>query len=192
MNHTLTRQRVQRICTDGVLIALYFVLTTFSLRMGNLRITFASLIVIVATLLFSTLDACLIAMLGELLNQVLQYGLTVTTPMWLLPPAIRALVLGLFFYVARKFGIFSPARKPVLMYAACITAALCTTFANTLATYIDSKLFHYYSFAYVFGDLLLRIGTGVLTAVIMATIAMPLVTLLRPVFSKRKATSTQS
>ena len=72
MNHTLTRQRVQRICTDGVLIALYFVLTTFSLRMGNLRITFASLIVIVATLLFSTLDACLIAMLGELLNQVLQ------------------------------------------------------------------------------------------------------------------------
>ena len=178
MNHTLTQQRVQRICTDGVLIALYFVLTTFSLRMGNLRITFASLI--------------LIAMLGELLNQVLQYGLTVTTPMWLLPPAIRALVLGLFFYVARKFGIFSPARKPVLMYAACITAALCTTFANTLATYIDSKLFHYYSFAYVFGDLLLRIGTGVLTAVIMATIAMPLVTLLRPVFSKWKTTSTQS
>ena len=146
MNHTLTQQRVQRICTDGVLVALYFVLTTFSLRMGNLRITFASLIVIVATLLFSTLDACLIAMLGELLNQVLQYGLTVTTPMWLLPPAIRALVLGLFFYVARKFGIFSPARKPVLMYAACITAALCTTLANTLATYIDSKLFHYYSF----------------------------------------------
>ena len=108
MNHTLTQQRVQRICTDGVLIALYFVLTTFSLRMGNLRITFASLIVIVATLLFSTLDACLIAMLGELLTQVLQYGMTVTTPMWLLPPAIRALVLGLFFYVARKFGIFSP------------------------------------------------------------------------------------
>lgn len=52
MNHTLTRQRVQRICTDGVLIALYFVLTTFSLRMGNLRITFASLIVIVGNIAF--------------------------------------------------------------------------------------------------------------------------------------------
>ena len=45
--------------------------------------------------------------------------------------------------------------------------------------WLDSVLYGYYSFAYVFGDFVYRAGVGVLNAAAMATIALPLVLMLR-------------
>lgn len=50
---------------------------------------------------------------------------------------------------------------------------------NTLVNWLDSVLYGYYSFAYVFGDFVYRAGVGVLNAAAMATIALPLVLMLR-------------
>ena len=55
-------------------------------------------------------------------------------------------------------------------YATCICAALVTTVGNTLVNWLDSVLYGYYSFAYVFGDFVYRAGVGVLNAAAMATI----------------------
>ena len=45
--------------------------------------------------------------------------------------------------------------------------------------YLDSVIMGYYSFAYVFGSALIRICSGILTAVVVSTVAIPLVRLLR-------------
>ena len=44
---------------------------------------------------------------------------------------------------------------------------------------VDAWVNHYYSRAYVFGELLYRLGSGVLIAVIVATAALPMAVLLR-------------
>ena len=70
-------------------------------------------------------------------------------------------------------------RRPVLGYAVCVLAALCTTAANTAVIALDAWIYHYYSRAYVFGELVYRLGSGVLIAVIVATVALPMSALLR-------------
>ena len=60
-----------------------------------------------------------------------------------------------------------------------VGAALLTTAANTVAIWLDSVFWGYYSFAYVFGATASRLVAGVVTAVLMATASIPLVRMLR-------------
>ena len=69
--------------------------------------------------------------------------------------------------------------RPVRFYTVCVLAAVVTTAANTAVIWVDSILYGYYTFALVFGSALIRFVTGMITAVLVATVAMPLTTLLR-------------
>ena len=53
------------------------------------------------------------------------------------------------------------------------------TAANTAVIWADSVIYGYYSFAIVFGAAAVRFVTGIIAAVLVATVAMPLVKLLR-------------
>ena len=171
------RIKTQTLCRVAVMAALYVLLNMLSIQAGNLRITFASLPVVVCALLFGPGEAALTALLGEFLNQMLRYGFTATTALWVLPPAVRGLVIGLAARRLRQSARSLEAR-PLTCYGVCILAALCTTVSNTLVIWVDSVLYHYYTFAYVFGDLVLRILTGTATAVVIACVAMPVTLLL--------------
>lgn len=173
-----TKWNVWRLCRTAMLAALYVLLNLVSIKAGNLRITFASLPVVVSALLFGPADAALTALGGEFLNQMLSYGFTPTTALWMIPPAVRGVVIGAAACTLRKTERPLESR-PVLCYAVCILAALGTTAANTAALAIDAKLYGYYTTALVLGDLSWRIVTGTLIAVIITTAALPLTNLLR-------------
>ncbi len=166
------------LCRMAILVALYVLLNMVSIRAGNLRITFASLPVVVSALLFGPLEAALVALFGELANQMLSYGFTATTVLWLIPPAVRGLAVG-----AAAVRLWRGGRplesRPVAGYVVCCLAALATTVTNTLVIWLDSVLYGYYTPVYVFGDLAVRLATGLVAAVIVATVAMPLAGLLR-------------
>ena len=169
---------VRRTCMIGMLAALYLALNLVGFRAWSFHITFASLPVLVGALLFGPVEGMLIALIGEFFNQVLSYGITVTTVLWLIPPAVRGLAVGGAALALGK----GPRRldgRPGLCYGVCMGAALCTTAVNTLVMYLDSVIMGYYSFAYVFGSAVIRIGSGILTAVVVTTAAIPLVRLLR-------------
>lgn len=86
----------RRIALDAMLIALFFVLSSASLRLGNtFKITFDSLACLITAMLFGPLDAFLVGFIGEFLAQVLSYGITATTFLWMLAPALRGLVMGI-------------------------------------------------------------------------------------------------
>lgn len=166
------------LCRVGVLAALYLVLTLVSVRAGNLRLTFASLPVAVSALLFGPGEACTVALLGETLNQFLSYGPTVTTLLWIVPPAVRGLTIGLAARHARRAG--RPLEdRPRVFFAVCLSAAVLTTLANTAAILADSLLYGYYTPAVVFGTLAVRMATGLLTAAAVAVVTPPLARLLR-------------
>ena len=85
----------KKLCYIALLVAVYVLLSmTFTIKTGNLEITFKSLPVVVAALLFGPAAGGLTALLGEFLCQVMMYGLMPTTILWLLPPVVRGLVIG--------------------------------------------------------------------------------------------------
>ena len=152
----------RRLATDAILVALYALLAAFvSIKAGNLRITFASLPIVVCALLYGPADACIVAALGELM-----------------PPVVRALIIGLgaAAFSARGERLEKSLAK---FYLICLAAALATTLANTAVLWLDSVILGYYSYEYVFASFLVRIFTGVVTAVIVSTIAVPVAAALR-------------
>ena len=168
----------RRICLVGMLAALYLALNMVGFKAWSFHITFASLPVIVGSLLFGPVEGMLIAAIGEFFNQLLSYGITVTTVLWLIPPAVRGLVVGGSALLLRNERKHLEDRY-VLCYVVCMAAALCTTAVNTAVMYADSVIMGYYSFGYVFGSAVIRGISGILTAVVVATVAIPLVALLR-------------
>ncbi len=172
-------QGVYRLCRVAMLAALYILLNnTIAIKAGTLRITFASLPVVVSALLFGPGEAALTALVGEAVNQLRNYGLGVTTALWLLPPVVRGTLVGLAARPLRDTE--RPLeRRPALCYAVCILAALCTTAVNTAVTALDAWILHYYSTAYVFGNLAHRSLSGIVVAAVVATVAMPVSSLLR-------------
>lgn len=167
--------KTRTLCRIAILAALYALLTLLSIRAGNLRISFGSLPLVVCALLFGPWQAAAVGLLGEGINQLF-YGLTATTVLWLIPSAVRGILIGL---AAMQFrGRPSLAERPIPCYAVCVAAAIATTLCNTAVIWLDSVLYHYYTFVYVFGDMALRLLTGVVTALVIASLAQPLVRLL--------------
>lgn len=176
----MPKMNVKRMCYAALLAAMYLPLSLYAaVQVGNVRISFGSLPVVVAALLFGPVDAVIVAMVGEFFKQLLTYGVTYTTVLYLIPPALRGLVVGLgALALAARRGRRLEERR-ILCYAVCIAAAICTTVGNTLVNWLDSVLLGYYTPALIFGDLVWRLIVGVINAVLMASLALPLVKVLR-------------
>lgn len=166
-------------CTIAVLAAMYVPLSLFLSVQGpnNLKFSFGSLPVVVAALLMGPVEAALTAFIGEFLKQLLSYGFTATTLLWTIPVMLRGLVIGAAAIRFKRTAKPLTAR-PILCSIVCIAAAVITTAANTLVIWLDSVIYGYYSFAYVFGATAVRFVTGMITSVLVALVAVPLVYLL--------------
>ena len=86
----------RKLAADAVLAAMCAVLGALSLDFGNLKITFESLPVLLAALAFGPLDGLAVGGIGTLIYQLLRYGVSVTTPLWILPYALCGLLVGLY------------------------------------------------------------------------------------------------
>ena len=118
------------------------------------------------------------ALLGEFLCQVMMYGLMPTTILWLLPPVARGLVIGgaaRFFW---KSGCLLESR-PVTCYVVCLVGSFATSCVTTVCLWLDSLIYDYFSFAFVFGSALIRFGKDIVIVAIVTTIVIPLMKLLR-------------
>lgn len=165
--------KAQRIAFDGMLAAVYFALSFLVIDTGTLKFTFTSLAIVVAALVFGPLDACAVAFVGELLYQVIIFGVTATLPIWMVPPVLHALLLGL---CARLLGRQQPlVERTAVCFAACLGCGVLNTLFNTTALYLDSKYWGYYQYHLIFGMALVRIAVGLSTALIVTAVAIPLV-----------------
>lgn len=142
--------KTRQLTMDAVLAAMCAALGSISIDLGNLKFSFESLPVIIGALLFGPVDGVFIGGIGTFMYQFLRYGLTVTTPLWILPYVLCGLVVGLY---ARKRGF----HLDVSQLAFIITLASLLIFVlNTGVLYIDSKVYGYYSFVYIFGTIVPR------------------------------------
>lgn len=173
---------VRRLVLDALLIALFFALSSFSVTILGIKITFASLPGILAAMLFGPIDGFLVGFLGAFLEQMLKFGFTPTTFLWILPPAYRGLLIGLAAIPLKKqmsLDNILSARRPYVYYLVNFVVAVLVSLGNTAAYYVDSKMFHYYTYELIFGVLGLRILNGIVTTALTATIALPILAALK-------------
>ena len=164
MQKTNSQFTVRRIALDAVLIALYVILGFWKIPIGNLlRVNLASFAVVVCAVVFSPLDGLIVGFMGEFLSQVLgPYGLTPTTLLWAAPEAVRGLLLGSIMLLFRRRGMNATQilrSKGIIFFTiACVLTGIIASCVNTLALYVDSKMYGYYNFYMVFGVLTVRLG----------------------------------
>lgn len=171
LKKTNQKMNTKRIALNAVLIATYIVLSMLAFNLGPIKFTFEAFPVILCAVIFGPIDAMIVGGIGELLNQLLTFGITPTTVLWILPIVSRGLIVGIVAKLWKKksgdTGIVEK-KNPTVFFVVCIVTAIIHSILNTLALYVDSKMFGYYSYALVFGALFVRLLSSVITAIIMA------------------------
>ena len=173
---------VKRIAIDAVLIAMYFGLSLLSVQLGGIKLTFASLPTIICAMLFGPIDGFLVGFLGAFLEQMLKFGFTATTMLWILPPAIRGLFIGLCAVLLRKHmsvDSILQTKRPYVYFIFCILSGIIVSTLNTLVFYVDAKIYHYYEYHMIFGVFWIRIASGIVSSLLMALVALPVVAALK-------------
>lgn len=173
---------LRRIATDAVLIALFYGLSLLSVEIGGVKITFDALPVIIAAVLFGPVDGVLVGFLGALLEQMIKYGFTATTLLWVLPAAVRGLFIGVSALVLKKqmsVDTLLEKKRPYIYFVVCILSGILVSTLNTFAFYVDSKLFHYYEYHMIFGIFWLRIVLGMAASLVTGVVALPVLAALK-------------
>ena len=142
--------KTRRLAFDAMLAAMCAVLGALSIDLGNLKITFEGFPVLLGALLFGPLDGLAVGGIGTLVYQLLRYGITVTTPLWILPYMLAGLLVG---FLARGKEELSLRRLALAVFSSSLLIFL----LNTLVLYLDSKIYGYYSPVYIFGSFIPRL-----------------------------------
>ena len=170
--------KIRRITMDGMMIAIFVVLAKFTIKAGPIHIAFSGLSVVFASIYFGLPDGLIVALLGETIIQLTSsYGITPTTPLWILPPAFRALSCGLFALPFRRKG--EPLEKHLVFYTlAILIGAILVTLANAGVEWIDGKVMGYNpKLTYIL--ILTRAGVGLVSATLVGLLCYPLLRAVR-------------
>ena len=169
--------KTKRLALDAMLAAMFVVLSLFSIRLPGMKITLDSLPILVGAALLGPLDGLAVGLIGSFLNQMITYGFTATTLLWILPAGLRGLLVGLY---AKRHGFSITLRQTVFIT---VLSALLVTALNTLLLYVDSWVYSY-SYAAALMTLAMRILAGILTAVLFSFLLPPILSALRRLFGE--------
>ena len=174
---------IRRMTINAVLMAIYVVCAMYLvIPLGGIKITIEALPVILCAVLFGPADAAIVGGLAEFINQLLTFGITPTTALWVLPAVVRGLLVGYCMLPLRKRNpgqSLFVGKRLVIFYIVCLVSAVIVSCLNTFTLYVDSKMFGYYSYALVFGSFVMRIITGLVASTAMAALTIPLATAMR-------------
>ncbi len=123
----------RKLVVIAMMVAVYVVLNTVgTIRLGWINISVSALPIIVGALLYGPGGGLMVGLVGAFLGQLMTYGVTATTVLWIIPPAVRGLLIGLY---AKRCG-YELSRKQLV--GVLIVTSLVVTLLNTGAIYLDS------------------------------------------------------
>ena len=159
-NPVSARTRIYRLVLNALFVAIYVVFSVFLAFKGKtIEISWASLPILLCAFLFSPADAIAVAICGSFLEQLLSpYGLSATTPLWMLPVVLQAALASIAVYLARRH------MRVWKMAVIIVASELLLTVANIAVSYVDAILFDYLEYLAI--DIPLRLLNGGLRAVI--------------------------
>lgn len=172
--------KAKRIAIDAMMSAMYVTLAYFSINLGFAKITFECFPVIIAGLMLGPVDGLIVGAIGTFIYQLTGYGITVTTLLWMLPYMACGLVCGLY---AKRFKYYNSLKQ---IWIIIIISELLVFAFNTLAIFVDSKVYGYYTFAYVWGAVWVRLAVAAIKSVIYGFITMPVLNGMAQVSGRKK------
>ncbi len=89
-----TKWTARRLAADAMFAAMVTVLGLVSISTGNLKITVEALPVFLGALLLGPVDGLAIGGVGTLLYQLLRFGVSATTALWIAPYVLLGLCVG--------------------------------------------------------------------------------------------------
>lgn len=162
---------VFRITFLALNLALYIALSFVSIRLPGQEITFKGLPLILVSVVSGPIDGIFVAIFGEFFAQLTSiYGLTPTTPLWILPHVFRALIVGLMM---RKKDI---EKDKEIWVISVILSGIAVTVTNSVVIYLDGVIMNYPSILTTL-TMLTRAAASITTSIIYA-IVIPL--LIKP------------
>ena len=126
--------------------------------------TLEALPILLGALLFGPADGALIAFVGTAISQLLYYGISVTTLLWMLPYVLCGFLAGLF---AKRRGFSLTGKQTVLIVAA---VEVLITLLNTGVLYLDSRIYAYWFPGFISAALLVRAGICAATAAVFSAV----------------------
>ncbi len=161
----------------AMLTAVYVVLSvTTPVKIISFKFTFEAFPILVAGLLFGPVEGMIVGLLGSGIYQVFlsSYGITPTTPLWILPHVLNGLIAGL---LGRKLKEMNMVNVVIIAMACAFTV----TVFNTVALYVDSRMFGYYTEKLVFGALGMKFLIGIILSIVYALVLPQLIGQLRKI-----------
>ena len=150
--------KTKQLAIDAMLIAMCAVLGYVAIDLQVIKVTFESLPILIAALMFGPVDGMIVGGVGTLIYQLLRYGVSPTTLLWMAPYIICGFIVG---YVAKK-NDFRLSNKQIMILV--IVNELLITILNTGVIYLDSKIFYYYFPGIITGSLVPRLIVCVVKA----------------------------
>lgn len=154
-----------KITLTAIFAALYIVLSFITIRLGNVSITLAPLPILILTLIVAPWAGISVCFVGEAVLQTCLYGLTPTTPIWMIGPLLRPCILSILILIFPSIK-----DKSWKFIIAAVVAGLFTTAGNTLALYLDALIIGY-PFSFVLVETAIRLAVGITTSIILGYLA---------------------
>ena len=159
----------KKLTIDSMLAAMCAVLGYVAIDMGNIKVTFESLPVLLGALLFGPLDGVLIGGVGSLISQILKYGVSITTALWMMPYIVCGFMVGSH----AKNNNFNLSKSKLTSII--VINELLITLLNTIVLYIDSKIYGYFSPEYIYGSLVIRLIICIVKAIAFSLVLLPII-----------------
>lgn len=175
----------------AMLCSIYIVLGFISIPLGGIKLTIEGLPIFIAGFLYGPREGVIVGFIGPFIYQMLNYGFTPTTILWILPHIATGLLAGCFKYGNYALEVLTEKKKNVEKYVRnyyqteiCIYICLVnilSTLINSVALYADSKMFGYYNEILITGTLGIKIAIGIIKGIVYGLIIPDIIKRLRRV-----------
>ena len=167
------RPLIYRLTADAMLAAVYVLLAHFvALNLGFITLSWSTLPLLLAAMLFPITDVLCIAFVGSAVEQLL-YGLDATTPIWLLIPILFAAVAGLGGMLVRR------KKNAVLLVVTLVVCEFVYTLINSAGIVLGDAIY-LGSFSEAFTATLARMPARLLNCAARAALSAIAIPLLLP------------
>ncbi len=153
-----THKKTFQIAIASTLAALSLALDLLSLKGDFTKFTIYALPLLLAGTIFGPVIGAFAGIAEGFLSQLITYGLTPTTILWILAPLTWGLISGL---IAK---IYKFKNTPIKIFLNVIITSLIVVFVNSLALILDGLIAHYPT-EYVYTMLLTRIITSIIVGI---------------------------
>lgn len=160
----MKKKVVLEIAIIGIMAALAIVLEKFSFPRGNsyLKFTFYGLPLLVVGCMYGARVGLITGIVSSFIMQLTsEYGLTITTPLWMIAPICWGGVSGLVFYLLKRKN-----NIPNMIIVSFVTSIFATLF-NTVAMILEGLIFggSYYALSNILANLPPRLISMVILAI---------------------------